>query len=396
MIETINPEDRETAQYIYSLADSLSIHQWKSTTEKLQFVICWVELYRNEEPVPSKFFSSISQALMSAVHALANHLYDEEAIQDQWGVIFNNSEQYCNMLELEIPRVDVTTRVLRIASDHITNLATDEYSYLYFDTCQGKNLWDTHDNNDPDSQVGAAVVAALSSLLVAFVESVDIDRRKELSERLHDLVQDVFSLPIEVMESRKNKKITGQARQKGIRKVKVEKDSPREPEVVSTFSLPEISHNDPCFDILQEMLQKRELAVRENNKKQSKPFYSNNGADYLLTAVAKVLTSQAVSPVISGRDLAKHFLDQAVIIDSRVIVKNSGTLHRAPQSAIKGRLISIYSYFEGVNVVDALRVPKNVGANVLDFTGTPIDSQYAVALFRLTTPLGRYNNDMSL
>ena len=396
MIENINPKDRDTAEYIYSLAESLLIHEWKSTTEKLQFIICWVELYQREERDPQNFFNSICYALMSAVHAIANHLYYEEEIQDNWGDIFENSEQYCNMLELYIPRVDVTTRILRIASDHITNLATNEYSSLYFDTCEGKNLWDSHTSADSDSQVGAAVVAALSSLFMAFIDAVDIDRREEINERLHDLVQDVFTLPCEIIESPKNRRAVDQAPREGIRKVKLKKVPPKKSEIVPTFSVTEIPHDDPCFVILQEILEKRDQAVRENNKKQSKPFYSDPGADYLITAAAKTLSSPVISHGISGRELAKHNLHQAIIIDARRIVRDSGTLHKAPQAAIKGRLISIFNYYEGVRVIDALRVSKTVGETVLDFTGAQIDSRYAVALFHLSTPLNRYKKGNSL
>jgi hypothetical protein len=65
-------------------------------------------------------------------------------------------------------------------------------------------------------------------------------------------------------------------------------------------------------------------------------------------------------------------------------------LKNAPQAAIKGRLISMFAYFNEVECVEAIRVRRD---GLRSFTGDLIPADYVVALVKVTRPIARYRNN---
>jgi hypothetical protein len=121
----------------------------------------------------------------------------------------------------------------------------------------------------------------------------------------------------------------------------------------------------------------------------SKPRYCDEGANYLAKATALALTKEAKPAHMTPQEWAKSRPDQVVILDAHKVVLNpKSTLKNAPQSAIKGRLITIFSTYPKVQFIDVIRA-KRMGD--ISYTGESIETGYAVVLFKSADPIPRYH-----
>jgi len=127
----------------------------------------------------------------------------------------------------------------------------------------------------------------------------------------------------------------------------------------------------------------REQANRENlaaGETRGRPFFTDQGANYLAQVVSRVLEMNVISALTTPRDWIRSHPDQIVVVDARrVLVQYKDTLEKAPQAAIRGRLHKMASYFPEADAVTVLRVSTAVCTGV---DGESIDPRFAVALYR--------------
>ncbi len=115
--------------------------------------------------------------------------------------------------------------------------------------------------------------------------------------------------------------------------------------------------------------------------KQNRQFYSNEGADYLLESVAKVLSMISKPDGMKPKDWAVVNPDEVLIVDARRIVFHIyETLANAPQAAVRGRLIAMWKYAPEIQFVGLFRQK----INKTSFQDG--DAKFQVVLYRSDTP----------
>ena len=115
--------------------------------------------------------------------------------------------------------------------------------------------------------------------------------------------------------------------------------------------------------------------------KQNRQFYSNEGADYLLESVSKILSMKSKPDGVKPRDWAINNPGEVLTVDARKIVFHVfDTLAKVPQSAVRGRLIAMLKYAPEIQFVGLFRQKMNRAS----FRG--IDAKFEVVLYRSETP----------
>lgn len=130
-----------------------------------------------------------------------------------------------------------------------------------------------------------------------------------------------------------------------------------------------------------ELLRRRLLANEKLRKIRSKPFASDNAADYLLKGIAKALVLPFKPADADRAWWALTYPMKVVILDARKAAQTfKPSLEKAPQSMIRGRLITIRTFAPEVSAVQVFRAPENLTLP------SNVDPRYAVVLYRGNRP----------
>lgn len=377
----------EAVRLMHSLADATMISTWHSKDDKALFIRCWFELSRMSDITGDILFPKVHEALSHSFFACANYFVDD--LDEDWEVLFEEAEHLCALLQADLPRWDVCEYVLRIARDHVLNLASDESTTLYFNGWDHL-VWKKGDRSSfPDSESADAVIAAHAAMFVSVAGSLPMSSRPDLRELLCDVIRDLYTTApnfddngtMSLEEILRTRHETTEKVAKPMRKTSDKRAS----KVTQECSL---SPPDPRRDTYELIIKNRELAIRDNNKIQSKPYYSNDGANYLAEAVAR---AWHCAPIPEGKSVPEWFRqspDNVVIVDACKIVLNvKDSLAKAPQAAVRGRLLHMYNYFMNVEFVNLKRLQLE---ELVSFTGEKIDPRYAVVLYRTHDANPRY------
>ncbi len=362
-----------------SLADAVLVNAWEDDDDIQKLSSCWVALADLDDERGASTFTQVAEVISIALFSFVNH-YDDE-LCDVWEEIFERAHKNCGFLQPEFSRIDVSDFVLGISKDHIMNLASDE-SITLFMNGWSHLVWKRKD--DPaaiDRDAAKAVIVAYTSLFGSIIFEISEENREEISEFIFELASEQYStvtledaidledFEVELLEGEPVKFLASEA------------EPVFEPNRVSPDEHPLIS------EYFEEIRSRRLFANLENSGN-SKPLYNNEGADYLAMATAIALNKEPKPIGMAPQDWAKLRKDQVVVLDAQKVVLNpKPTLKKAPQSAIKGRLLTIFNFFAKVEYVDVIRATNTDG---ISYTGELIDKGFAVILYRSATPIPRY------
>ena len=130
-----------------------------------------------------------------------------------------------------------------------------------------------------------------------------------------------------------------------------------------------------------ELLRRRVIANEKLRKIRSKPFASDKAADYLLRGIAKALVLPHKPADVHQAEWALADTRNIIILDAKKAAQTfKPSLEKAPQSMIRGRLITIQTFAPEVSAVQGFRAPK---ALPLPHT---VDPRYAVVLYKGNRP----------
>lgn len=130
-----------------------------------------------------------------------------------------------------------------------------------------------------------------------------------------------------------------------------------------------------------ELLRRRVIANEKLRKIRSKPFASDKAADYLLKGIAKALVLPYKPADVDQAEWALADTRNIIILDAKKAAQTfKPSLEKAPQSMIRGRLITIQTFAPEVSAVQVFRAPK-----ALPLPRT-VDPRYAVVLYRGNRP----------
>ena len=130
-----------------------------------------------------------------------------------------------------------------------------------------------------------------------------------------------------------------------------------------------------------ELLRRRLIANEKLRKMRSKPFASDKAADYLLKGIAKALVLPHKPSDVDQATWALQDVKNIIILDAKKAAQTfNPSLEKAPQSMIRGRLITIQTFAPEVSEVQVFRAPKNLSLP------SNVDPRYAVVLYRGNRP----------
>lgn len=130
-----------------------------------------------------------------------------------------------------------------------------------------------------------------------------------------------------------------------------------------------------------ELLRRRLIANVKLRKIRSKPFASDKAADYLLKGIAKALVLPHKPSDVDQATWALQDINNIIILDAKKAAQTfNPSLEKAPQSMIRGRLITIQTFAPEVSEVQVFRAPKNL------LLPSNVDPRYAVVLYRGNRP----------
>jgi len=375
MSNPINKGAEHKFALMHSLADSILVTHWNDPGRVQKWAACWVSMCEMPDENGEPLFPALSEVVTSVVYSLANNHGDE--LWEEWDSVFTRAAQGCHLFQAVSSRVDVCDYVLAISKDHVLNLGSDESVDLFF------NAWDhlvwkgADYSSDIDMRAAESVLTAHLWLLGSILAKFSSDR-KELSEFVHDIAEETYT-SIDLADA-------------------IEVDLPPfKKSIVTVMEESQFNEASPTRQLVdvksgeswyQEIIKCRTEANLASHGK-SKPIYTDEGANYFAGAVAEALTLKAKPDGITAEEWFVREPNSCVVIDARIVVLNpKATLKKSPQSAIKGRLGTLYTYFKDAQFIDAFRIKAY---ELVTFTGEPVDKEYAVVLFRTETPPARYS-----
>ncbi len=372
--------DQPKVRLMQSLGDAVLLNQWSSEAKIQEMTSFWVQLADLADDEGPSDFLSVMEVISQVLFAFANNYEDE--LCEEWEEIFDRASRICSILQLEYSRIDVCDFVLGISRDHILNLASDESVSLFFDGWDHL-VWNRSKRSRVlDEEAAKAVIVAQMTLFGSMVLELAEENRKEMREFIFDLALQQYGT-VESLDAVDLVDLTF--------KVHIETLEPTLPQNSKPSSDSEMvvqgkkTSTDANYE---ELIAHRTFANRINHGN-SKPRYCDEDADYLLKALALALTKEPKPTAMTPQEWAESRPDQVVILDAHKVVLNpKPTLKNAPQSAIKGRLMTIFSSFSEVQFIDVIRA-KRMGD--ISFTGESIKPGYAVVLYRSADPIPRYH-----
>ena len=376
----IDEGDQPKVALMQSLGDAVLLNQW-STEEKIpKMTGYWVQLAVLADEGSSDFLTVI-EVLSQVLFAFANNYEDE--LCEEWEEIFNRASRICSILQLEYSRIDVCDFVLGISRDHILNFASDESVTLFFDGWDHLVWKQSKRSRILDDEAAKAVIVAQMTMFGSMVLELAEENREEMRDFIYDLALQQYgtveySDALDLADLKVEQKV--EAPQLFL-VINSNRSSESEETVLDKDSLA-VAYND-------EIITNRMFANLKNYGN-SKPRYCDEGANYLAKATALALTKEAKPAHMTPQEWAKSRPDQVVILDAHKVVLNpKPTLKNAPQSAIKGRLITIFTTYPKVQFIDVIRA-KKIGD--VSYTGEPIETGYAVVLYKSADPIPRYHS----
>jgi len=376
----IDEGDQPKVALMQSLGDAVLLNQW-STEEKIpKMTGYWVQLAVLADEGSSDFLTVI-EVLSQVLFAFANNYEDE--LCEEWEEIFNRASRICSILQLEYSRIDVCDFVLGISRDHILNFASDESVTLFFDGWDHLVWKQSKRSRILDDEAAKAVIVAQMTMFGSMVLELAEENREEMRDFIYDLALQQYgtveySDALDLADLKVEQKV--EAPQLFL-VFNSNRSSESEETVLDKDSLA-VAYND-------EIITNRMFANLKNYGN-SKPRYCDEGANYLAKATALALTKVAKPAHMTPQEWAKSRPDQVVILDAHKVVLNpKPTLKNAPQSAIKGRLITIFTTYPKVQFIDVIRA-KKIGD--VSYTGEPIETGYAVVLYKSADPIPRYHS----
>ena len=363
-----------------SLGDAVLLNQWNSEEKILNMTGYWVQLAElADDEGPSDYLTVIG-VLSQVLFAFANN-YEDELCED-WEEVFNRASSICSILQLEYSRIDVCDFVLGISRDHILNFASDESVTLFFDGWEHL-VWKRNKRSRVlDDEAVKAVIVAHMTLFGSMVLKLAEEDREEMRDFIYDLALQQYGI-VDFSD----------AVDLAILDFQTHEETPEPPsesnnKPISETKIAVLDRDSSADAYYEELIAHRTFANRINHGN-SKPRYCGEDADYLMKALALALTKEPKPAGITPQEWAKSRPDQVVILDAHKVVLNpKPTLKNAPQSAIKGRLMTIFSSFSKVQFIDVIRAKK---MGDISFTGEPIEQGYAVVLFKSADPIPRYH-----
>jgi hypothetical protein len=386
MNELIEDQDALTVQLLESLAETIVVQRWNSDEDIATMANCWLTLSQYDAESDT-VFATTSWALSAAFFACANNAPEDSEVS--WKTIFTTAERICRHHLLFNYRPEVSEFIISMSRDHVFNLGSKESINLYFKAWE-KRVWTTEDKIE--TEAARAAVIAFCAMFGSLMYSLTFEQREGMFEILWETAQEHRPpLDCEVVPNALDSQTLKRVGGNGLVQKDELRDIDESLEVESAATIE--SDNDGWRETLKRIITSRSKANKINNRKQCKPFYNDSRADYLAEAVSRTLHKVAVprSSVNEATVLAnpQNFVFADV---SKIVYTIKPTLKNAPQAAIKGRLTSMYSFYEKVECVEAIRVRRE---GLRSFTGELIPADYVVALVKVTRPIPRYRNSQS-
>ena len=363
-----------------SLGDAVLMNQWSSEASIQEMTSFWVQLADlSDDEGPSDFLSVIE--VISLVLFSFAHNYEAE-LCEEWEEVFDRASRICSILQLEYSRIDVCDFVLGISRDHILNLASDESVALFFDGWDHLVWKRSKRSRVLDEEAAKAALVAHMTLFGSMVYELAEENRELMRDFIYDLALQQYGI-VDFSDAVDLAIIDFQTHEETP-----EPPSARNNKPISETEIAVLGRDSSADAYYEELIAYRTSANRVNYGN-SKPRYCGEDADYLMKALALALTKEPKPAGITPQEWATSRPDQVVILDAHKVVLNpKPTLKNAPQSAIKGRLITIFSSFSKVQFIDVIRAKK---MGDISFTGEPIEQGYAVVLFKSADPIPRYH-----
>lgn len=362
-----------------SLGDAVLLNQWSSEASIQKMTSFWVQLADlSDDEGPSDFLSAIN-VISQVLFGFANKYVDE--LCEQWENFFDRASRICSILQLEYSRIDVCDFVLGISKDHILNIASDESVTLFFDGWDHLVWKRSKRSRVLDEEAAKAALVAHMTLFGSMVLELAEEDREEMRDFIYDLALQQYGI-VDFSD----------AVDLAILDFQTHEETPKPPSAGNSkpFSETKIAvlDRDSSADAFYEELIAHRTFANRINHGNSKPRYCGEDADYLMKALALALTKEPKPAGMTSQEWAKSRPDQVVILDAHKVVLNpKPTLKNAPQSAIKGRLMTIFSSFSAVQFIDVIRARKMAD---ISFTGELIEPGYAVFLYKSANPIPRY------
>jgi hypothetical protein len=377
---TISESDQPKVELMRSLGDAVLLNQWSSEEKIPKMTSYWVQLAELADDEGQSDFLTVIEVLSQVLFSFANHYYDEFC--EQWEEIFDRASRICSILQLEYSRIDICDFVVGISRDHILNFASNESVTLFFDGWEHLVWKRSKRSRVLDEEAAKAAIVAHMTLFGSMVLELAEEDREEMREFIFDIALQQYGtvelsdvVDLEVLE------------------FKTPEETPEPPSASDSKPLSEtkitVLDGDSSADAFYEELIAHRTFANRINHGNSKPRYCGEDADYLMKALALALTKEPKPADMTPQEWAKSRPDQVVILDAHKVVLNpKPTLKNAPQSAIKGRLMTIFSSFSAVQFIDVIRAKKMVD---ISFTGELIEPGYAVVLHKSVDPIPRYH-----
>lgn len=363
-----------------SLGDAVLLNQWNSEASIQGMTSFWVQRADLVDDEGASDFLTVLGVLSQVLFSFAYNY--EDKLWEEWEEIFNRASRICSLLQLEYSRIDVCDFVLGISRDHILNLASDESVTLFFDGWEHLVWKRSKRSRVLDEEAAKAAIVAHMTLFGSMVLELAQEDREEMREFIFDLALQQYGtvelsdvVDLEVVE------------------FKTPEDTPEPPSASSSTPFSEtkiaVLDRDSSADAFYEELIAHRTFANRINHGISKPRYCGEDADYLMKALALALTKEPKLADMTPQEWAMSRPDQVVILDAHKVVLNpKPTLKNAPQSAIKGRLMTIFSSFSAVQFIDVIRAKRMAD---ISFTGELIEPGYAVVLYKSADPIPRYH-----
>lgn len=364
-----------------SLGDAVLLNQWSSEASIQEMTSFWVQLADLSDDEGQSDFLSVIEVISLVLFSFA-HNYEDE-LCEEWEEVFDRASRICSILQLEYSRIDVCDFVLAISRDHILNLASDESATLFFDGWDHLVWKRSKRSRVLDEEAAKAALVAHMTLFGSMVYELAEENREVMRDFIYDLALQQYGV-VDFSD----------AVDLAILDFQTHEETPEPPSADKNVSL--FKTDIDMFDehsmtaaYNDEIITHRMFANLENYGN-SKPRYCDEGANYLAKATALALTKEAKPAHITPQEWAKSRPDQVVILDAHKVVLNpKPTLKNAPQSAIKGRLMTIFTTYPKVQFIDVIRAKK---MGDVSYTGEPIETGYAVVLYKSADPIPRYHS----